>query len=243
MDAIIQLFSGVNRLAPGSRETTENAYRIAAENRQIATIYEAGCGNGAATLPLAELSEAHITALDTCQEFLDWLTERVAAAGLSDRISLHNQDMKESWPEGTRFDLIWCEGSVYNMGLDQALASWKKLLPPGGRVAVSDLVWNTYTPDQEIQDFWIEEGVTLVHREEAEAKFTGHGYRLLDRVTYPQTDWDNYYAPLVERLYPHIEPFSSPNDLRALAEGFRKEMRMRSEFGSQYDYVFFIAEV
>ncbi len=243
VDAIIELFSGVNRLAPGSKETTVKAFRIATENRQVATIYEVGCGNGAATLPLAELSEAHITAIDTCQEFLDWLAERIATAGLSERVSLRNQDMKQGWPEGTQFDLIWCEGSVYHMGLEQALTAWKKLLPSGGRIAVSDLVWSTRTPDQTIQDFWKEEGVTLVHREEAEARFATHGYRLLDSFAYPQADWDNYYRPLIELLYPYVEPFPASGDMRALAMGFQKEIRMRSEFGGQYDYVFFVAEV
>lgn len=243
MDAIIQLFSGVNRLAPGSPEITEKAFRIASAGRSIASIYEPGCGNGAATLLLAELSTAHITAIDTCQEFLDWLTQRIDQVGCSDRVALLNRDMTESWPETAQFDLIWCEGSVYNMGLDQALCGWKNLLSSGGRVAISDLVWTSRAPSPEIQDFWKADGVTLLHHEEAAARFAANGYRLLDSFVFPEQAWQNYYGPLVEQLAPYLEPFSASNDMRALATAFQKEIRMRREFGGEYEYVFFIAEL
>ena len=41
------------------------------------------------------------------------------------------------------FDLLWCEGAAYIIGVPQALAAWRRLLAPGGRLAFSEAVWLT----------------------------------------------------------------------------------------------------
>lgn len=243
MDALIELFRGMNRLAPGSVQTTQTAYRIATNDRHVESMIEFGCGNGASTLPLAELSEAQITAVDNCPVFVEFLQQRVDEAGLKERVSVENRDMADSWPTGTQFDLIWCEGAVYNLGLDQALKQWKPFLSPGGRIAVSDLVWIKRKPDPIIEAYWRENGLELIHRDQVERRFKEHGYRCFGWFQYSNHDWDNYYRPVIEQIHPYLDSPSVPEERRQLAEAFQEEVRMRTEFGDQFDYVFFIAEV
>lgn len=243
MDALIELFTGMNRLAPGSVQTTQTAYRIATNDRHVESIVDFGCGNGAATLPLAELSDANITAVDNCSAFVDYLQQRVVEAGLKERVSVENRSMADPWPEGKQFDLIWCEGAVYNLGLDQALKQWKRLLSPGGRIAVSDLVWIKQKPDPVIAEYWRENGLEVIHRDQVERRFKEHGYRCFGWFQYSNHDWDNYYRPVIEQIHPWLEATGVSEEKRQLAETFQQEIRMRTDFGDQFDYVFFIAEV
>ena len=56
--------------------------------------------------------------------------------------------------EDSSFDLIWCEGAAYNMGIENALVAWKPLLKQGGKIALTDAVWLKPDPPAELATFW-----------------------------------------------------------------------------------------
>jgi len=41
------------------------------------------------------------------------------------------------------FDLIWLEGTIYNIGFERELNEWWKFLKQGGYIAVSKASWFT----------------------------------------------------------------------------------------------------
>jgi ubiquinone/menaquinone biosynthesis C-methylase UbiE len=94
------------------------------------------------TLTLARLCpECSITACDIHQPFLDDLQERAMKEGLDTRIKTVRASM-DDLPFGQEtFDLIWAEGSAFIMGFKEALHTWKRLLKPGGHMAISDCDW------------------------------------------------------------------------------------------------------
>ena len=94
------------------------------------------------TLHLAELVPgAMITAVDHHRPYLQRATERIAAAGLSGRVEFQPGDMRDlPFYEG-EFDMIWCEGAAYIMGVEQALDEWRRYLSADGRLAFTDCVW------------------------------------------------------------------------------------------------------
>ncbi len=47
-----------------------------------------------------------------------------------------------------RFDLIWSEGALYNIGIGKALGLCHGLLRPGGRLVFSDAVWRKAPPPE-----------------------------------------------------------------------------------------------
>ncbi len=243
MDAMIDLFRDIDRMAPGSRETTLRAFTAATKGNDVQAIVEFGCGSGISTLLLAEQSAARVTAVDTCQAFLDRLQTKATAAGVSDRITIVNQSMDKAWPSGTQFDLIWCEGAVYNMGLETALTKWRPLLSNSGRIAVSDLIWLEGYPEEAVRDFWEKEGLFMPTMQEAEALFEACGYRMIDRFVYPNSDWKNYYAPVRERLSDWAAGWHDADEAKSTVRMFEDEMKVYEDFGSQYGYVFFVAEV
>jgi len=242
MEAIIDLFLGLSRMAPGSQQTTAQAYQIAAKYHAIERIVEFGCGSGAATISLAKLSGAHITAVDNAGPFLSQLRQKVEQAGLADQVDVLEQGMDVAWPEGTVFDLIWCEGSAYAVGVEKALRQWRDLLRPGGRIAWSDLVWIDPNPDEEVRQYWQEQGEILRYRHETIRLASACGYRMIDDFVFPETDWQNYYEPLRKHLPKWKSEYSDPEKAGMIAQIFQEEMRMHDRFGSQYGYAFFIAQ-
>lgn len=39
------------------------------------------------------------------------------------------------------FDVIWAEGSIYNIGFERGLREWRQYLKPGGIIAVTECSW------------------------------------------------------------------------------------------------------
>ena len=94
------------------------------------------------TLHLAELVPgAMITAVDHHRPYLQRATERIAAAGLSGRVEFQPGDMRDLPLYEGEFDMIWCEGAAYIMGVEQALDEWRRYLSADGRLAFTDCVW------------------------------------------------------------------------------------------------------
>lgn len=242
MEAMIDLFLGLERMSPGSQETTAKVYQIAAQDHDIRSIVEFGCGSGVSAIELARLSGASITAIDNCGPFLSQLAQKAERAGLTPKIQVLDQSMEADWPAGTNFDLIWCEGSVYSIGLSCALAKWRELLIPGGRIAVSDLVWIDPNPDAEVRAYWENQGVTLCYSGDIRKLFVSHGYNGIEDFIFPDSDWQNYYGPLRKRLPKWKSEYSHPENAGIIDQMFQEEMRMYDQFGSQYGYAFFIAE-
>src|SRR4051794_41365494 len=107
------------------------------------------CGPGRSALVLADAG-LEVTAVDTHEPFLDRLR---AAAG--DRpITVQRASMGELPYDDGAFDLVWCEGAAYLMGVDAALAAWRRLLVPGGALVFTEIGWTTASPSAAARDFW-----------------------------------------------------------------------------------------
>ena len=141
MEMFFKLYEGLDREGPGSRAMTERAYRMCQGLPSRPAILELGCGSGGATMDLAAITQGTITATDVYQPFLDQLMERAARQEVAVRVTALKRDMAELDFPPESFDLIWCEGAAYIMGVDQALSYWRQFLKPGGYVVLSDAVW------------------------------------------------------------------------------------------------------
>ncbi|WP_144970834.1 SAM-dependent methyltransferase [Bremerella volcania] len=239
---MIDLFLGLERMSPGSQETTAGAFQIAAQDRDIRKVVEFGCGSGISTIALARLSGASVIAVDNSAPFLSQLKQKVERTGLQQQIKVQEQSMDAAWPEETQFDLIWSEGSAYAIGLENALKRWRALLPPGGRIVLSDLIWIDPQPDAEVQDFWKNQGETLRYRDDTRKLFVSQGYQVIDDFVFSDQDWRNYYQPLKTHLPRWKSMYSDAETAGIVDQMFQEEMRMYDQFGSQYGYAFFIAE-
>jgi ubiquinone/menaquinone biosynthesis C-methylase UbiE len=160
-------------------------------------ILDVGCGSGIPTLELAKLSRGEIIALDIDRIALDELARKAEEEGLSERVKIVNRSLLDMDFPDCHFDVIWSEGAIRVVGFRRGLEQWRRLLKPGGFLAVHD---ERTGLEQKLKDV-VSCGYDLV------------GYFELDQKTW----WAEYFGPL-EKLISETEDrkLSNPYEIRAL---------------------------
>lgn len=234
--AFFALHHGLPRQGPGSDATTRRLLSFTGPLPSGPRALDLGCGPGRAALLLAAEAGARVTAVDLHEPFLEELRQSAAARGLTRLISTEAADMAElPYPDGS-FDLVWAESSIYGIGFANGLARWRRLLAPGGALVVTECEWTTADPSPEARAFW-DEQYTLRTTEENTAAAVAAGYTVLEVYRQPESDWDEYYAPLGDRA-DSADP-REPGMGRALAVT-RAEIAMRREHGTEYGYTGYV---
>ncbi|MBP0484265.1 methyltransferase domain-containing protein, partial [Sagittula salina] len=198
MAGFMEVFAGLGWWGPGTADATRRALGMLPFAPGM--ILEIGCGPGMATMTLAEATRARITATDTAEVALDKLRARIAAGGFADQIAVQNVDMAAIPAPERPWDVIWAEGSAYIIGVERALRDWRQLLRPGGVLVVSDMVWRTDTPDDEIRAFWASEYPAMATPATRIAQAMRAGYRVLGHFDIGTEGMETYYRPLAARL-------------------------------------------
>ncbi len=240
-ERIFELYEGLPRQGPGCADATRRAFKMLPIAAGRPDILDIGCGSGAQTIELALCSGGRVTAVDIHEPFLRVLEESAREAWLEDRIQTRAMSMEHlDFPDGT-FDLIWSEGAVYHMGFEKGLHAWRRLLRPGGCVAISELTWLTAYPPEAARTFWgaaypemAEIGTNLDRARRA-------GYEPLDTFTLPESAWwDEYYTPQLA-LLSKLER-RNPKDpvLVGLIAGVRAEIELYRRHSAAYGYVFYL---
>jgi predicted N-acetyltransferase YhbS/SAM-dependent methyltransferase len=238
-EAFFSLHHRLPRQSPGSDATTRRLLELAGPLPRRPRVLDLGCGPGRAALLLAAEAGAEVAAVDLHEPFLDELREAAGARGLGDRIRTVRADMADlSGPDfpDRSFDLVWAEGSAYIIGFDTALRDWKRLLAPGGSLVVSECVWTTDAPSAAARAFWEQQASLRPVAANTVAALTA-GYHVLGVRVQPDSDWDEYYIPLAERV--ETADASAPGMEWALAAS-REELAMRREHGTEYGYAGYV---
>lgn len=236
MELFFKIYEGLDREGPGSFEMTKRAYGLCQGLSDTPAILELGCGSGGATRELAQLSKGTIIATDVYQPFLDGVTERAAAMGVADRVRAMKMDMGDLHFEPESFDLIWCEGAAYIMGVDTAFAYWKQFLKPGGCLVISDAVWLTDNAPDEVTAFWAEGYPAMRTAEENVRAAESFGYSSLGHFTIDVSCWDAFYADVERRLDDIEATYGGDPDGRAIIDATRKEICLYREYPGMYGY-------
>ena len=177
-----------------------------------------------------------MTAVDLHEPFLH--RTRAAAAGAGLRVAVERASMTALPHPDDTFDLLWCEGAAYLMGVDRALRAWRRLLRPDGALVLTDAVWTTADPSGEARAFWAQYPDM---RDEA-ALVTGAraaGYDVLATHLLPDGDWtDEYHRPLAAAVEAVIEALPDPDPATAevLAEA-RREVDVRRAHRTEFGYL------
>ena len=131
------------------------------------------------------------------------------------------------------FDLLWCEGAAYIIGVPQALAAWRRLLAPGGRLAFSEAVWLTEMPAPRARAIF-EGYAAMTDVAGVRARIAAAGWRLLGDFVLSPAAWQSYYGPLEAR--------ARTLDVTPLVAETLEEIDVWRAHGGDYGYAFFVAE-
>jgi SAM-dependent methyltransferase len=138
------------------------------------------------------------------------------------------------------FDLIWCEGAAYMMGVGRALRAWRPLLRPGGKLALTEAVWLRPGAPEPVKRCWAEypdmRDIAFNRRLVREC-----GYELLGDFVLPDSAWwDDYYGPKEKRLAGLIPKYAADPVATALLAEVREDLEIHRRHSEYYGYVFLV---
>lgn len=193
MTAFFQLHRDLPREGPGTPEDI----RWAAERAGTppnAHIADVGCGPGADIGTLLEVApKGQVTALDKVPHFV----AAARAAWRDDaRVTILQADMARII---NAYDLIWCAGAVYFLGVTEALSAWRKALNRGGAVAFTEACWFTDDRSARAQALW-EQYPQMTDAAGIKARIAAAGYEVLETRPVPDSGWEAYFEPMEARI-------------------------------------------
>ena len=243
MQLLLDLHKYNERQGPGGRTETELAIYLA--GLDLTTEYkiaDIGCGTGAASLVLAEMLNAEITAVDFLQEFLDELDERAKEAELAQRISTLNASMDALPFDPASFDVLWSEGAIYNIGFAKGVQDWRTYLKPGGILVASEITWTTGERPEEIEQYWKAAYPEIDTASNKTRVLEEAGYQPLGYFILPPHCWlENYYGPLKQSYDTFLSRHENSLAATETISAEKEEMAMYQKYGAYYSYGVYIA--
>lgn len=236
----LDLQLGLPRNGPGSAASTARAFAMLPNLPETPRILDIGCGQGASTFELLRLTKGHVTAVDLFEPFLERMNARATREGFGDeRLVIERGDM-EDLPFGDgAFDLVWSEGAIYLLGFERGLGLWRRLLKPGGYMAVTECTWLTDETSAEARTFWDEAYPTMGTVAANSAAAARAGYEIIGTFTLPPEDWWNeYYTPMRARIADMRETYGEA--AKAVLDQEEAEIALFENNPGQYSYVFYV---
>jgi ubiquinone/menaquinone biosynthesis C-methylase UbiE len=239
-----ELHSGLPREGPGNRESTARALAMAGGLPPAPRVLDIACGPGMQTMDLAAmLPVARITAVDMHGPFLEDLRRRAQAAGAENRIEAVLADMAALPFAPGSFDLIWCEGAAYIMGVGNALRAWRPLLRSGGKLALTEAVWLKPDAPEPVRRAFAE--YPAMSDVEANRRLVREcGYELLGDFVLPDAAWwDDYYEPMERRIAELLSKYAGDSVAANVLAENREELEIHRRYSASYGYLFLIMRI
>lgn len=239
-----EVHNDIPRGGPGDFESTRKAFGMLAGLPEQPGILDIGCGPGMQTLDLADFSDGSITAVDNHEHFLGRLREAVVQRGLTGRITVLERDMCDLGFEPLSFDVIWAEGSVYIIGFEAGLRSWRNLLRKPGYLAATELTWLRSDPPADLEAFWAREYPAMQDVDANLAAIGRSGYVPSGHFTLPESAWwEPYYRPIERKLSALRRKYRDHPRALAVLETEQTEIDLFRRYARYYGYVFYVMQV
>jgi cyclopropane fatty-acyl-phospholipid synthase-like methyltransferase len=237
-----EVFEGLSLLGPGHAPSTSRALSHI-DLSSCADILDIGCGAGQQTLQLLQETNATLTAIDLHRPFVDNLLEQARNLGLAERLRGEQGDMTALSYPPERFDVLWSEGAIYNIGFDVGLKAWKPLVRPGGHLCVTEAVYLVDDPPAECREFWQTAYPAISRPAELERIAKKQGYEIVDSFALPKRAWRDYYEPMERRL-DELEAKYREHEQAQIAktvfDTFRHEIDIFRRHGDSFSYWFLV---
>jgi ubiquinone/menaquinone biosynthesis C-methylase UbiE len=243
INLICEYFSGMERQGPGSPEVTIRALSFIDNLNERSHIADIGCGTGGQTVVLGRHAPGSITGIDLFPMFIDLFNINAKKLNLHDKIKGITGSMENLPFDNEELDLIWAEGSIYNIGFERGLKEWRKFLKKGGFIAVSEASWFTAARPTEIEEFWMNAYPAIDTIPNNIARLQDFGYIPVASFILPEHCWiENFYEPQVIAQEKFLRKYPENTFARELVANQQQEAKLYDRYKEFYGYVFYIGK-
>lgn len=240
---ICEYYSNLERQGPGSPEVTIKALSFVDGLASDSRIADLGCGTGGQTMTLGQNAPGQITGLDLFPDFIHIFNRNTEKLNLQDRVKGIVGSMDDLPFEKEELDLIWSEGSIYNIGFERGVNLWRDYLKTGGYLAVSEATWFTDKRPQEINDFWVNAYPEIDTIPTKLAQLQKAGYLPLACFILPENCWTEHFfrpqGPVQEQF---LKKYAGNKSVEEFIAYERHERILYDKYKEFYGYVFYIGK-
>ena len=241
-EIFFEVYEALPRQGPGNRACAARALSLYRDLPRSPAVLDLGCGVGGQPLHLAELTSGSIVALDSHTPSIERLEATLVERGLSQRVRALVGDMADPEQPPESFDLIWSEGALYNIGIENALRICHGLLRPGGYLAFTDAVWREEDPPPEVKASFEADYPAMGWADDVVAAIENGGFELLGHFTLPdEAWWNDFYTPMQGRIAELRGKYADDAEASAVLDQLAQEPEMHRRFSDYYGYEFFVA--
>jgi trans-aconitate methyltransferase len=194
-DAFFTVHRDLPREGPG--EAADVAWALArARLPEGAAICDAGAGAGGDVPALLAVPGARVLAVDATGSFVAQIRTRF---GDAPRLRAEVFDMARLADHPSApFDMIWCAGALYFLGLEAGLATMRGALHRGGVLAFSEPAFFTDAPSARAVALW--QGYATRSEAGIAAAVGEAGFAVLGTRRLSDAAWEAYFAPMEARI-------------------------------------------
>ncbi len=241
-EIFFEVFDELPRQGPGNRTSAARALELCADLHEAPAILDVGCGVGAQTLHLAELTMGSIIAFDKHTPSIRRLQATIAERGLSQRIKAVVGDMAAPEQPLGSFDLIWSEGALYSIGLRKALEVYHGLLRSDGYLAFTDAVWRKADPPAAVRASFDLDYPTMGTVEDVLKALSDCGFELVGHFTLPdEAWWEDFYTPMEAHIANLRVKYANDAEAMVILDQLAEEPEMHRRYADYYAYEFFVS--
>jgi SAM-dependent methyltransferase len=204
--------------------------RLQPEVRQL----DLACGKGEMLCRWAQTYGISGVGVDISTVFLNAARERADELGVTDKLTLVQEDAGK-YPQATHdFDIVSCIGATWiGNGLEGTLELMKQSLKPDGLILVGEPYWIQSPPEEAYAAEGVSEG-DYVSLEGTLDRFEASGMDLIEMVLASQDGWDRYEAPQWMAVDDFLRANPSDPDASELREWIAKGRRAYLRYGRRY---------
>lgn len=240
LNVIHNYFLNVERQGPGNAEVSLKALSFVENLTETSKIADLGCGTGGQTVVLAQNTPCEIIGVDLCVDFIDRLNQNAEKSMLQNKLKGIVGDMCDLPFQDEELDLIWSEGSIYNIGFERGLREWRPFLRQGGYIAVTENTWFTDNRPSEIHEFWQDTYKEIDTIPNKLTQIQKAGYLPAAVFVVPGSCWTDYYSAMENTQESFLERYKGNRTAEQFIAYQRHEAELYRKYKAYYGYAFYI---
>lgn len=242
INIIYEYFSDTERQGPGNPEETLKALNFISGLTEKSLIVDIGCGTGSQSMTLGHNTSCEVIGIDVWQDFINKFNQNSIKQNLQDRVKGIVGNMENLHFQEEEIDLIWSEGSIYNIGFERGLNEWRKFLKKGGYIAITENTWFSEERPDEIQEFWQKSYPEIDTISNKIAQMQKAGYLPIATFMLPEALWIDYYLKQALNIDSFLKKHKNNKTVEEFAYSQQYEAELYKKYKAYYGYMFYIGK-